>query len=62
MIIIDKRQGNDQSVNPDIKGMIAFLPSLILVISNNELTEQVWEQGRLDEDNVPLDSTRFFAD
>ena len=47
MILIYKPEGNDQRVNPDIKGMIAFLPSLILVISNNKLTEKVWEQGRL---------------
>ena len=40
MILIYKPEGNDQRVNPDIKGMIAFLPSLILVISNNKLTDK----------------------
>lgn len=53
-----KPEGNDQRVNFDTKGMIAFLPlpiPAIPAISNNKYTEQGWEQTRHDNNNVCLD-------
>ena len=59
MILKYKPDGNDQRVNPNIKGMIAFLPSLIQVISKSKNTKEGLKQSCLDYNNVRLDSIRF---